>query len=210
MGELETQSQRKLRRDQDLRRERNALTIMPLPVKIPAEWYELLPRVLPLVGRSPQESKFYIADETVQAFRQMWAQRLMTRDGDNVWLRLGGLECYETIPRFARAVENRVKGRDQEVNRQGGLKAVIEYWRTGMEELNGRDDRTVLEARMRVLPSLEHLLSAAALSGAWGTAFERAGENILKIRPTVQGWIAQHGKRWNLDEPFGGKFEESL
>lgn len=209
MGELETQREREIRRDRDLRREKNALTIMPLPVRIPSEWYDLLPKVLPLINRSPEQSKFFMPEATVQAFLQMWKQRLMRRDGEYTWVHLGGLECYETIPNFAKGVEHRIKGRDAEVKEQGGLKGLIQHWRTRVAELNNLDDKAVLEARIGIVHSLEPLMSTLAMSGAWGVAFERSRENILKIRPVVQRWIAQYGKQWNLDEPFGGKLSQS-
>ncbi|MEE8471244.1 MAG: hypothetical protein V3S51_07940, partial [Dehalococcoidia bacterium] len=184
------------------------LTIMPLPVRIPTEWYDLLPKVLPLISRSPEQSKFYMPEETVQSFLQMWKQRLMRRDGEYAWVHLGGLECYETIPNFAKGVEHRIKGRDAEMKERGGLKALIQHWRTSVAGMNDLDDKAVLEARIGIVRTIEPLMSTLALSGSWGAAFERSRENILKIRPVVQRWIAQHGKQWNLDEPFGGKLSQ--
>ncbi|MEE8471353.1 MAG: hypothetical protein V3S51_08490 [Dehalococcoidia bacterium] len=209
MGVLETQKQREARRDQGLQREMNALSIMPLPLKIPAEWYDLLPRLLPLVSRSPEESRYYIAEKTVQAFLQLWEQRLMKRDGDDVWVRLGGLECYESIPKFAEGVDYRIKGRDEEIKAEGGIKAVIEYWRANVEDLRDLDDQAVFKARMKILPAIDYVLSAVALSGAWGVAFQRSKDNIIKIREEVQRWIADNGSQWDLDKPFGGKISES-
>jgi hypothetical protein len=204
-SDIDLQRRREIQRERELRKERNALTIMPLPVKIPKEWYELLPKVLPLISRSPQESKYYMPEANVQAFLKMWGQRLMRRDGDYVWVHLGGIECYETIPRFAKAVEEKIKGRDMEIKERYGLKGLLEHWRINVRELNSLDDKSVMEARMRILRSIEPLLSTLALSGAWGGAFERSRENILKIRPVVQKSIAEQGHRWDLDEPFGGK-----
>lgn len=209
MGIQETQKQREARRDQEQRREINALTIIPLPLRFLSEWYDLLPRVLPLVSRSPEESRNYIAEDIVQAFLRLWEQRLMRRDEEHVWVRLGGLECYESIPRFANRVEERIKGREEEIRQEGGIKAVIEYWRTRVEDLKCLDDRAVLESRMKTLPAIEHVLSAVALSGCWGVAFERSKENILKIRDEVQGWISRYGSQWDLDKPFGGKLSEN-
>ena len=208
MSEQDTQKERELRREREIRRERNALTIMPLPVRIPSEWYDLLPKVMPLISRSPEESRYFIPEEAAQAFLQMWKQRLMRRDGEHVWVHLGGLECYETIPNFAKGVAHRVKGRDSEIKEKGGLKALIEHWRTNVEELKGLDDKSILEARIQVVRALEPLMSTLALSGAWGSAFERSRENILKIRPVVQKWITEHGRQWDLDEPFGGKLSQ--
>lgn len=209
MTEQGTQRERELRRDRELRRERNALTLMPLPVRMPKEWYDLLPKVMPLISRSPDESKYYMAEETAQAFLQMWKQRLMRRDGNDVWVHLGGLECYETIPKFAKGVEQRIKGRDSEIKEQGGLKGLIQHWGAHVEELRSLDDKAVLEGRMRFVRSLEPLMSTLALSGTWGVAYERSRDNILKIRPVVQKWIAEHGRQWNLDEPFGGKLSQT-
>ncbi len=208
--EEDPQKLREMRRDRDLRRERNALTIMPLPVSMPIEWYDLLPRVIPLLTHSPNESRFYMPEETVQAFLQMWNQRLMRRDAKNAWVHLGGLECYEMIPNFAKGVAERVKGRDSEMKQVGGLKALINHWRINVSGMQDLDDKAVLEARIQIVHSLEPLMSTLALSGAWGVAYERSRDNILKIRPVVQKWMEQHGKQWNLDEPFGGKLSQGV
>jgi len=197
--------ERKLMRERQLRRERNALTVMPLPIKIPVEWYELLPRVLPLIGKGSNGSRFYMPEETIEAFQKMWKQRLMRRDGNDVWVHLGGLECYETIPNFTRGVEYRIKGRDAEIKRADGLKALIKHWRDNVKGFDNLDDKAVLEARIQLIHSLEPLMSTLALSSAWGDAYERSRQNILKIRPVIQRWMEQHGNQWNLDEPFGGK-----
>ena len=208
MVQRDPQKIRELRREKDLRRERNALTIMPLPVRIPAEWYDLLPRVIALVPNSPNESRFYMPEETTQAFLQMWSQRLMRRDGKDIWVHLGGLECYETIPNFAKAVEQRIKGRDAELKQSGGLKALINQWRSNVLGLQDQDDKAILESRIQLVHALEPLMSTLALSGAWGVAYERARDNILKIRPVIERWMDQHGSQWNLDEPFGGKLSQ--
>lgn len=203
--EDQDQKQNELQRERELRRERNALTIMPLPVRIPSEWYDLLPRIMPLISRDPSESKFYMPEETIQSFLQMWQQRLMRRDDKEVWVHLGGLECYETIPNFARGVEQRIRSRDAEIKQAGGLKALIHHWRNNVIELHNLDDKTVLEMRIQIMHSLKPLMSTLALSGAWGSAYERSRENILKIRPVIYKWIEQNGRQWNLNEPFGGK-----
>ncbi len=205
MNDQELQKQRELHRERELRRERNALTIMPLPVRIPLDWYNLLPNVIPLIPRNPKQSRFYMPEETIQAFMQMWQQRLMRQDGNDVWVHLGGLECYETIPNFSKAVDQRIKGRDAEIKQVGGLKALLNHWRTHVTELQDLDDKATLEARIKIVNALAPLMSTLALSGAWGVAYERSRDNILKIRPVVHRWIEQHGRQWNLDEPFGGK-----
>lgn len=206
--DIDLQRQRELQRDRELRRERNALTIMPVPVKIPVDWYVLLPRVLPLVTRAPEDSKYCLPGATAEAFQRMWKQRFMRRDGDYVWVHLGGIECYETIPNFAKNVAERIKARDIETKEKSGLKGLLDHWRLSIADLNNMDDKVVLETRMKILRTLEPLMSTLALSGAWGAAYERSRENILKIRPTVQKWIEQHGKKWDLNEPFGGKLAQ--
>lgn len=206
--EYDLQRERELERDRSLRREENALTLMPLPVRIPDEWYSLLPRVLPLVSRSAEESQFYMDEQTIRGFLEMWEQRLIGREGDDVWLRLTGPECYERIPTFGKSVDYRIRGRDQEIMDRGGIAALIEHWRMHVEELRHLDDRRVIEARLRVLPALKPLMSEIAMSGAWGVAFERAQNSILKIRHQVQEWIAKHGAEYNLDEPFGGTLSD--
>jgi hypothetical protein len=206
--EYDLQRQRELERDRNLRREENALTLMPLPVKIPDAWYSLLPRVLPLVGRSAEESQFYMAEQTIQDFLTMWKERLIGREGDDVWLRLTGPECLERIPIFGKSVDHSIRGRDQEIMDSGGIAALIERWKTRVEELRHLDDRRVIEARLRLLPALEPLMSEIAMSGAWGAAFERAQSGISKIRPRIQEWIAKHGDEYNLDQPFGGTLSE--
>jgi len=206
--DYDLQHERELERDRDLRREENALTLMPLPVRIPDEWYGLLPRVLPLVSRSAAESQFYMAERTIQDFLTMWKERLIGREGDDVWLRLTGPECYERIPTFGKSVDYRIRGRDQEIMDNGGIAALVEHWRARVEELRHLDGRRVIEARLRLLPALEPLMSEIAMSGAWGVAFERAQNSILKIRPRIHEWIAKHGDEYDLDQPFGGILAE--
>jgi len=131
----------------------------------------------------------------------------MRRDGDHVWVYLGGLECYEMIPAFSRSIEWRIRGHDLEVKSRGGLKATVELWRTHVRGFSHLNDIQVLEARRNLLHSLESLMSTITLSGCWASAFERARDNILKIRPMIQEWIHTQGKYWDLDQPFGGKVE---
>jgi len=202
-------SERELRWERDVQREKNALTVMPLPVRFWDEWYDLVPKVLPLVSRSPDESKYFIPEEKVQAFLDMWNGRLMRTDENYVWLHLGGIECFETIPNFARGVESRIRGRDQEIKEEGGIKALVEHWQTHIEELKDVDPKDVLEARIRIVNSLEPLMSTLAFGGSWSAAYARAIENIIQTRPVIQEWIAKHGDQWNLDLPFGGRLENS-
>jgi hypothetical protein len=207
--EYDLQRERELERERSLRWEENALTLMPLPVEMPEVWYSLLPRVSPLVSRSPQESQFYIPEQVLEEFLTMWKQRLTSRAGNIVWLRLTGPECYETIPKFVKSVDHRIRGRDQEIMDRGGITALIEHWRMHVEELRHLEDRTVIEARLRLLAALEPLMSEIAMSGAWGMAFERAQSSIFKIRPQIREWIAKHGAEYNLDEPFGGTLSDA-
>ena len=208
---LDGRGKRQLDIEREQRRELNALTLMPLPVRIPAEWYHLLPKVFPLVVGSGDESEHYIDPDVARGFLEMWGQRLMKDDGDYVWIHLGGVEAYETIPAFAKGVETKIKGRDQEVREQGGgLKDVIEHWRNSVEDLRGLDDKDVLEARKDIIHTLEPLMSTVALSGAWAVAYSRSCDNIYKFRETVRDWMAKYGDQYDLDLPFGGKIEASV
>ena len=202
-------SERELRWERDVHREKNALTIMPLPVQFWGEWYDLVPMVLPLVDRTREESEFFIPEEKVQAFLDMWNGRLMRRDPNYVWLHLGGIECFQTIPNFCRGVESRIKGRDQEVKEQSGIKALVERWQTAIEDLGAAAPKDVLEARIKIVNSLEPLMSTLAFGGSWSAAYARAIENILVTRPVIQEWVAKYGDQWNLDLPFGGTLENS-
>jgi hypothetical protein len=204
MSTQESKSEREVRWERDLRREENALTLIPLPVKLPAETYDLLPRVLPLLPRSPDESPHHVPEQDVQSFLEMWEQRLLKRDEDSVWVNLSGLECWEIIPNFATTVSDALKGRDAEMRQEGGMRASIEYWRSHVEDFKDCDDKTILDRRVHTLRSIAPLLSAVALSGAWGVTYQRSRENIYKIRGKVQDWIDKNGDQWDLDQPFGG------
>ena len=205
LEQLEAQRQRDFRRTRELRRERNALTIMPLPVRVPAFWYDILPRVLPLIPTTPEVSKHYMPADTVEQFGKMWSERLMRREDDYVWVHLGGVESYETIPSFARTVATLVKARDTEIKEKQGLKGLLDHWRDNAVGMSGLDDKAILEARMQILRDLEPATSTLPFSAAWGEAFERARENMVRIRPVLQRWIDEHGHDWDLGEPFGGK-----
>jgi hypothetical protein len=210
LAQVEDQRQRDLRRTQQLRREKNALTIMPLPVRVPASWYEILPRVLPLIPTTPDVSKHYIPAETIEQFGKMWSERLMRREGDCVWMRLGGVESYETIPAFARTVATIVKARDAEIKESQGLKGLLDHWRDNAVGMSGLDDKAILEARMQILRDLEPATSTLTFSAAWGEAFERSRENMVRIRPVLQRWVEEHGHEWDLGEPFGGKLTRTI
>ncbi len=201
---------REVRRSRELRYEKNALTIMPLPVRIPALLYDLLPKLLALIPAKPDVSQHYIPEEEVNGFLKMWAERLMRREGDHVWIRLGGVESYEAIPQFARKVEALLKARDAETKEQKGLMPLLQHWRTNVPSLAGLDDKATLEARKRMLQDFQPLTSTLTVSAAWGEAFERSRENMVKIRPVLQQWISQHGHEWNLEEPFGGKLSRTI
>lgn len=208
MSSLQEEREREYQRA--IRRERNALTLMPLPVSIPAAWYDLMERVAPLIKQIPQTAPYFMPHQTLDAFLNTWKARLMRRDGNHVWVYLGGLECYDMIPAFSRSLERSIKGFDQDLKVKGGLKATIELWRRYAIGLNNLNDIEVLDARRGMLHSLEALMSTITLSGCWAAAFERARDNILKIRPTVYEWIRTQGRTWDLDQPFGGKVQASI
>lgn len=202
-------SGKQLRWERDLNREKNALTIMPLPVQFWLEWYDLVPMVIPLVARTREESKYFIPEEKVQAFLDMWNGRLMRTDANYVWLHLGGIECFQTIPNFAKGLESRIRGRDQEVKEESGLKALVERWQTSIPELAAATPKDLLEARIKIVNALEPLMSTLAFGGSWSSAYARAVENIVQARPAIKDWTAKCGDQWNLDLPFGGTLENS-
>lgn len=191
-------------------RESNALTIMPLPVRIPASWYDVLPRVLTLISRSPEQTKFCITEETSQIFLQRWKQALIKRDGPFVWLHLGGVACYEVVPNFVKGVKEKILSRDREIKDKGGSKALIQHWRTCIEEFKALDDSAVLRGREEMLRLLQPEMWHEGLGRAWSFASERAHINFGRIRPTVQRWISQHENQCNLDKPFSGRFPKNI
>jgi hypothetical protein len=79
--------------EKEIEQEKNALTIMPLPVKIPALWYDMLPRVLPLISRTSEQMECCMPEETMQVFIQKWQRVLIRREGNFVWLHLGGVDA---------------------------------------------------------------------------------------------------------------------
>ncbi len=206
----EDKGRREIEFEREQRREHNALSLMPLPVRIPAEWYHLLPKVLPLVVDSDGESENVLSPDVAKAFLSMWQERLMREDGEYIWLKLGGVEAFETIPSFARAVEIKVKGRDQEIKESGGLKGVIDHWRTSVNELRDEDDKEVLEGRKEILRAIEPLMSTVALSGAWAVSYQRSCENLYRIRESVRDWMDRNRDHYDLDQPFGGRIEATV
>ncbi len=191
-------------------REMNALTIMPLPVRIPASWYDLLPKVLPLINRPAEKTKYCMPEETVRIFVLRWNQALIRREDAFVWLHLGGVACYEIIPDFVRGVKEKIAARDKEIKQIGGAKAVIQHWRSSIEELKPLNDDAVLKARNEMLRSLHPDMWHEGLSRAWSFAAERAHMNFDRIRPAVQRWIASYEDRCDLDKPFSGRVSESI
>ena len=194
--------------EQEASREMNALTVMPLPVKIPASWYDVLPKVLPLVRLSSAKSKFFIADDIIELFSQRWDKILIRRDGSFVWLHLGGVACCEIIPNFVREVKHRIDGRDNEIKEKQGKEALIQHWRDCIEEMQHFDDDTVLNVRKETLSLLNPDMWHRRLSKSWGYTAEKARVNFCNIRPIIKKWISKYGSRCNLDEPFGGRLVE--
>ena len=190
-------------------REMNALTIMPLPVRIPASWYDLFPKVLPLITRVTEQTKTCLPDETTQIFLKRWNKALIRREGSFVWLHLGGVACYEVIPNFVKGVKDKIVSREKELKDRGGTKAIIMHWRTCIEELKQLDDAAVLKSRNEMLRLLHPEMWHEGLGRAWTFAAERAHVNFVKIRPTVQSWIAKYEDRCDLDKPFSGRLPEN-
>lgn len=190
-------------------REKNALTIMPLPVRIPASWYDLLPKVLPLISQARQPTKSCIAEETTRIFLQRWKQALIRREGSFVWLHLGGVACYEVLPNFVKSVREKIDSRDKEIKGKGGSKALIQHWRTCVEELKQLDDEAVLKCREDMLNLLQPEMWHEGLGRAWSFAAERAHLNFNEIRPAVQKWIYKYESRCDLEKPFSGRLSTS-
>ena len=186
-------------------REINALTVMPLPVKIPANWYDILPKVLPLIRWSNEQTRFFMGEELIEVFLKKWQRILIRRDGDFVWLHLGGVACYEVIPNFVRGVKQRIDSGDSEVGREGGIVAVADHWRQCIEELKDLDDEATLKARDELLDIIDPDKWNEELGKSWSSAAERAHVNFGKIRPIIKKWVEKHEDRCNLDEPFSGR-----
>ena len=191
--------------EKEIVREVNALTIMPLPVRIPGSWYELLPKVLPLVKQPAEQTRFYMPDEIIQMFLRRWSSIFIRRDGAFVWLHLGGVACYEVIPNFVKGIKYLIDGRDREITQSGGMQALLQRWRRCIEELGALDDDAVLKARGEALEFLRSERWHEELGKDWKSTAEMAHENFGKIRPSIKKWIAKYEERCNLDEPFGGR-----
>ena len=194
--------------DKEIVREMNALTVMPLPVRIPISWYQVLPKVLPLIREPTEKTRFHMPEEIIQMFLRRWAKIFIRRDGRHVWLHLGGVACYEVIPNFVKGIKLLIDGREGELRAKGGEKALAEHWRVSIEELSQMDDKAVLQARGEMLQLLEHDRWHDELGKDWNSAAERAHVKFGKIRPLIRKWIAIHEHNCNLDEPFGGRLSK--
>jgi hypothetical protein len=195
--------------EKEIEQEKNALTIMPLPVRIPALWYDMLPKVLPLIGRTSEQDKCCMPEETMQVFLRRWKQAFIRREGNFVWLHLGGVACYEIVPNFVKNVRDKIVHRDTEIKGKYGVKAVTQHWRTCIQEIKQLDDDAVLRVRNETLHLLHPDLWHEGLGRAWSFAAERANMNFCNIRPVIQRWIAKYESQCDLDKPFAGRFSES-
>jgi hypothetical protein len=195
--------------DREIEQEKNALTIMPLPVRIPALWYDILPGVLPLISRTSDLTEFCLPEETTQIFLQRWKKALIRREGNFVWLHLGGVACYEIIPNFVKSVRDKIMFRDKEIKEKLGVKAVIQHWRTSIKELQFLNDEAILKVRNVTLRILQPDAWHEGLGRAWSYAAERANMNFCNIRPVIQKWIEKYESLCDLDKPFSGKLSES-
>ena len=171
----------------------NRSTILPLPLKIPAQWYDLLPKVLPLIRETSEEIKYCIRAEAIQSFTQMWSDVFLAREGNFVWLRLGGAACTDTIPRFLTSVEFKIKSRDAEIKKKGGLPALAEHWRESIKELQYLDDKAVLRFRDETLHLLFPKMWYEALNGAWHLSLEKTEEKDETLAKICQ-WLANRGE----------------
>ncbi len=195
--------------EREIDQEKNALTIMPLPVRIPALWYDMLPKVLPLIGRTSEQDKCCMPEETMQVFLRRWKQAFIRREENFVWLHLGGVACYEIVPNFVKNVRDKIVHRDTEIRGKYGVKAVTQHWRTCIQEIKQLDDEAVLRVRNETLHLLHPDLWHEGLGRAWSSAAERANMNFCNIRPVIQRWIAKYESQCNLDKPFAGRLSES-
>ena len=191
--------------DIETTREMNALTVMPLPVRIPASWYDLLPKVLPLIKKTTERTECCMAEETIQIFLKRWNKALIRREGTFVWLQLGGVACYEILPDFVKSIRERIIRREKEIKLKYGTKGVIQHWRSCVNELRERDDPAVLKIRMETLRLLQPEMWHDGLGRAWSFAAERANVNFTRIRPAVQKWISRYENLDILDKPFAGR-----
>lgn len=190
-------------------RETNALTIMPLPVRIPASWYDLLPKVLPLIKQTTERTECCMAEETIQVFLKRWNKALIRREGAYVWLHLGGVACYEILPDFVKSIRERIIRREKEIKLKYGTKGVLQHWRSCVNELRERDDTAVLKIRNDSLRLLHPEMWHDGLGRAWSFASERANVNFATIRPLVQKWISGYENPDILDKPFAGRLTEA-
>lgn len=196
-------------KEREFEQEKNALTVMPLPVRIPALWYDMLPRLLPLISRTSEQMEFCMPEETMQVFLQKWQRVLIRREGNFVWLQLGGVACYEIIPNFVKSVREKILHRDTEIKGRNGVKAVAHHWRNCIQELKNLDDDSVLKVRNETLRLLHPDLWHEGLGRAWSFASERATMNICNIRPVIQRWIAKYESQCDLGKPFAGRLPET-
>jgi hypothetical protein len=195
--------------ERETEQEKNALTIMPLPVRIPALWYDILPRVLPLVSRTSGLTEFCMQEETTRVFLQRWKKALIRREGNFVWVHLGGVACYEIIPNFVKNVRDKIMYRDRELKEKLGVRAVIQHWRTSIKELQHLNDEAILRVRNATLRILQPDTWHEGLGRAWGYAAERANINFCNIRPVIQRWIEKYESQCDPDKPFSGRLAES-
>lgn len=196
--------------DRETEQEKNALTIMPLPVRIPALWYDILPRVLPLISRTAERTECCLPEETTRVFLQRWKKTLIRREGNFVWVHLGGVACYEIIPNFVKSVRDKIVLRDREIKEKHGADAVIQHWRTSIQELQHLDDETISKVRNVTLRLLQSDTWHEGLGRAWSYAAERANMNFCNIRPVIQRWMEKYESQCDLDKPFSGRFSESM
>ena len=196
-------------KEKEIEQEKNALTVMPLPVRIPALWYDMLPRVLPLISRTAEQMECCMPEETIQVFLQKWQRVLIRREGSFVWLHLGGVACYEIIPNFVKSVRDKILHRDTEIKGRHGVRAVAQHWRNCIQELKNLDDDSVLKVRNETLRILHPDLWQEGLGRSWSFASERANMNICNIRPIIQRWIAKYESQCDLGKPFAGRLSEN-
>ncbi len=148
-------------------------------------------------------------EETAQIFLQRWKKALIRREGNFVWLHLGGVACYEIIPNFVKSVRDKIMYRDREIKEKLGVRAVIQHWRTSIKELQYLNDEAILKVRNATLRILQPDTWHEGLGRAWSYAAERANINFCSIRPVIQRWIEKYEGQCDLDKPFSGRLAES-